>query len=189
MYANGQKSAPPVHNHPHDGERESKPPENAVPRNPHCRVLIVSRDEMLLRTREMIFGAYFQVSAVGRVTEAVAKLTSNYFDLVVLCHSLRESECERIADLAHKHAHPARILALKPITDFGDERPWADDEVGVDAGPYGLLLKAAQMLDFRIMSRAKPRAGELLGSAVREPFPPQMSDAPNFSRRVQRKRF
>ncbi len=128
--------------------------------NSQLTVLIVSRDEMLLRTRELIFGAYFRVASAGRPTEAVAQLKSTHFDLVVLCHSLRDDECELLADLAHHHARPGKTLALKPITaDFAGERPWADDEIGVDAGPYGLLLKAAQMLNFRISSKAKVRHG------------------------------
>lgn len=144
---------------------------------------------MLLKTREMIFGAYFEVTAAGRATEAIARLASTYFDLVVLCHSLTENECERIAGIAHKHAHPARILALKPLTDFGDEKAWADDEIGVDAGPYGLLLKAAEMLDFRILSRARPRAGELLGAPVQEPFPPKTSDVSICTQKTKKSRF
>ena len=127
---------------------------------------------MLLRTRELIFGAYFHVTGVGRPQEAVARLVSSHFDLVVLCHSLRDDESERIVKLAHEQAYSPKILALKPVTDFGDERAWADDEIGVDAGPYGLLLKAAQMLDFRILSRAKPRAGELLGASLQKATSP-----------------
>ena len=127
--------------------------------NSQLSVLIVSRDEMLLRTRELIFGAYFRVATAGRPTEAVPQLKSTHFDLVVLCHSLRDDEGKLLADLAHHHARPGKTLALKPITNFGDERPWADDEIGVDAGPYGLLLKAAQMLNFRISSKAKVRPG------------------------------
>ena len=42
--------------------------------NSHARVLIVSRDEMLLRTREMILGAFFQVERAGRFIEAKALL-------------------------------------------------------------------------------------------------------------------
>lgn len=132
--------------------------------NSQLNVLIVSRDEMLLRTRELIFGAYFRVATAGRPTEAVAHLKSTHFDLIVLCHSLRDDECELLANLTHHHAHPGRTLALKPITNLGDEKPWADGEIGVDAGPYGLLLKAAKMLNFQISSKAKvrpesPRAG------------------------------
>jgi len=125
--------------------------------NSRCTVLLVSRDDMLLRTREMIFGAYFHVEAVGRPNEAASRLKLIHFDLVVLCHSLREDECEHLAELAHHQEVPAKTLALRPMTDCGEDRHWADEEIGVDAGPYGLLKKAAQMLDFRISSRAKPR--------------------------------
>jgi hypothetical protein len=132
--------------------------------NSRLSVLIVGRDEMLLKTRAMIFGAYFQVASAGRPTEAEGRLKSTHFDLIVLCHSLREDECEHLADLAHHHAQPGKALALKPMSGLGDEKVWADDEIGVDAGPYGLLLKAAQMLNFRIHTRSKSR-GESLRSS------------------------
>jgi hypothetical protein len=165
------------------------PDMSVVQMNSQCRVLIVSRDEMLLKTRELIFGAYFQVTGVGRLTEAVAQLASTHFDLVVLCHSLRNDECERIAKLARDHAHPAKILALKPMTDYGEERAWADDEIGVDAGPYGLLLKAAQMLDFRILSRAKPRADEHLGTTLQGSIQAKKSPLSSCARRTQKRSF
>ena len=65
--------------------------------NSHARVLVVSRDEMLLRTREMILGAFFVVRGAGRFSEARTLLTNNRFDLIVICHSLTEDECERLA--------------------------------------------------------------------------------------------
>jgi hypothetical protein len=42
--------------------------------NSHARVLVVSRDEMLLRTREMILGTFFVVKGAGRFPEALAAL-------------------------------------------------------------------------------------------------------------------
>ena len=105
---------------------------------------------------------------------------------VAAVYEIRISD-DAIPEYASRHL--ARILALKPMTDFGDERAWADDEIGVDAGPYGLLLKAAQMLDFRILSRAKLRAGELLGAPVQEPFPPKTSDVSICSQKTKKRRF
>lgn len=124
---------------------------------PEIRVLIVSKDEMLLRTRELIIGAYFHATGVGRPSEAAAKLKAMRFDLIVLCHSLRSDESEVLADLAHRQQLPAKVLALGPRTEGIEKRPWADDQLGVDAGPFGLLLKSAEMVNFKIKS--KSRAG------------------------------
>jgi hypothetical protein len=122
---------------------------------PEIRVLIVSRDEMLLRTRELIIGAYFHATGVGRPSEAKAQLQAVHFDLLVVCHSLRSEEGEVLADLAHHQEPPAKVLALAPRTEGGERKPWAHDQIGVDAGSFGLLMKSADMVNFKIKNKAK----------------------------------
>jgi hypothetical protein len=123
---------------------------------PEIRVLIVSRDEMLLRTRELIIGAYFHATGVGRPSEAKAQLQAMRFDLIILCHSLREHECQILANLAHARRPRSKVLALAPRTDDTEIKPWADEQIGVDAGPFGLLMKSASMVNFTIKSKARP---------------------------------
>ena len=120
----------------------------------HARVLVVSRDEMLLRSREMILGAFFAVRGAGRFVEARSLLTSNSFDLIVLCHSLTADECERLASMARERAPRCQVLAMSS-TSGGSVKPWADKQLGVDAGPYGLLKKCAEMLGFVLKSKAR----------------------------------
>ena len=120
-----------------------------------ARVLIVSRDEALLRTREMLMGTYFNASRAGTPSEARTQLLTEHFDLLVLCHSLRSDEGEGLAAIAHHQEPPAKVLALRPQTDAGDPRPWADELLGVDAGPFGLLVTSAKILNFRIRSKAR----------------------------------
>jgi DNA-binding response OmpR family regulator len=122
--------------------------------NSHARILVVGRDEMLLRTREMILGAFFAVQGAGRFTEARALLTKDYFDLIVLCHSLTEDECERLAGMARDHTHRPLILAMS-ASSRGNIKPWADKQLGVDAGPYGLVKKCAEMVGFVLKSKAR----------------------------------
>jgi DNA-binding response OmpR family regulator len=122
--------------------------------NSHARVLVVSRDEMLLRTREMILGAFFAVQGAGRFNEARALLNTKDFDLVVLCHSLTYDECERLAMLAHEKIPRPLVLAMS-ASSRGGLKPWADKQLGVDAGPYGLLKKCAEMLGFVLKSKAR----------------------------------
>jgi len=122
--------------------------------NSHARVLVVSRDEMLLRSREMILGAFFAVRGAGRFVEARTLLTSNNFDLIVLCHSLTPDECERLAAMARDRAPRCQVLAMSP-TSRGTLKPWADKQLGVDAGPYGLVKKCAAMLGYVLKSKAR----------------------------------
>lgn len=122
--------------------------------NSHARVLVVSRDEMLLRTREMILGAFFDVHGAGRFSEARSLLTNDSFDLVVLCHSLTDDECERLAGMARGQNPRPLILGMSP-SSRGSVKPWADKQLGVDAGPYGLVKKCAEMLGFVLKSKAR----------------------------------
>ena len=120
----------------------------------HARVLIVSRDEMLLRTREMILGAFFHVEGAGRFSEAMTLLNHQKFDLIVVCHSLTSSESEQLAAFAHgQHPHP-QILAMS-ASSRANVKPWADKQLGVDAGPYGLVKKCAEMLGLVLKSKAR----------------------------------
>lgn len=122
--------------------------------NSHARVLVVSRDEMLLRSREMILGAFFAVRGAGRFVEARTLLASNNFDLIILCHSLTLDECERLAAMARERAPRCQVLAMS-ASSRGNMKPWADKQLGVDAGPYGLLKKCAEMLGFVMKSKAR----------------------------------
>jgi|ERR1700722_8465518 DNA-binding response OmpR family regulator len=122
--------------------------------NSHARVLVVSRDEMLLRTREMILGAFFIVRVAGRFSEAIALIQSGRFDLIVVCHSLTSDECEALADLAHGQTQRPLILAMS-ASSRADTKPWADKQLGVDAGPYALVKKCAEMLGYVLKSKAK----------------------------------
>ena len=123
--------------------------------NSHARVLVVSRDEMLLRSREMILGAFFAVRSAGRFSEARALLTSNSFDLIVLCHSLTVDECERLAAMARERMPRCQVLAMSPSLRETASKPWADKQLGVDAGPYGLLKKCAEMVGYVLKSKAR----------------------------------
>lgn len=122
--------------------------------NSHPRVLVVSRDEMLLRTREMILGAFFHVEGAGRFIEAKTLLDHQGFDLIVLCHSLTASECDQLVQLVHAITPRPQILAMSS-SSYASIKPWADKQLGVDAGPYGLVKKCAEMLGYVLKSKAR----------------------------------
>ena len=102
----------------------------------------------------MILGAFFRVEGAGRFTEAMALLSSKTFDLVVLCHSLTPSECEQLAMLARKQIPRVQVLAMG-ASSRASLKPWADKQLGVDAGPYGLVKKCAEMLGYVLKSKAR----------------------------------
>jgi DNA-binding response OmpR family regulator len=112
---------------------------------PH--VLIVSRDQMLLQSRALILGTYFQVEAAGRVPEAESAMAKISFDLVVLCSSLPDDEYLKMMDICRRQAPQPKILVSH--ADAGAyRRVRGDGAHTVDGGPYELLKKSAELIGY-----------------------------------------
>jgi DNA-binding response OmpR family regulator len=118
---------------------------------PH--VLVVSRDPMLLQTRQLILGAFFEVRSAGRIREAESLMSRYSFDLIILCYTLGESECQAMMNLVAEVKRRPMILVLSPMGRPPDE-PVADRAVMMEAGPYYLLKKSAEMLGVDIKAKA-----------------------------------
>jgi hypothetical protein len=116
-----------------------------------AQVLLIGKDEMLLRTRQLILGTFFQVEAAGRVSHAAGILADRHFDLVVLCYSLTQDECQKVIELIEKKNPSPQILTLCNATRLGI----ADvnrQEMNADGGPYALVKKCAAMLGVELKS-------------------------------------
>lgn len=118
---------------------------------PH--VLVVSRDPTLLHTRQLIIGAFFDVHCAGRVSEVEALMSRYSFDLVILCYTLRDSECRAVMDLTGDLKQPPRILLLTSMGRQCDD-VLAGQASMAEQGPYYLLKKCAEMLGVDIRARA-----------------------------------
>jgi hypothetical protein len=117
------------------------------------QVLVVSRDAMLLQTRQLILGAFFRTLSAGRLREVEALLSTNRVDLIILCYTLAEEECRHVIDLAMEQKTPPRILRLTPA-GFSSHEDLPSDSVLAEAGPYYLLKRSAELLGVDI--QAKP---------------------------------
>lgn len=114
-----------------------------------ARVLVVSRDQMLLQTRKLILGAFFEVEAAGRVPEAESMVAERPVDLIVLCYSLADDEYAKMVELAKRQDPRPKILTLSSaVNRMG--RSGADQDFMMENGPYALLKKTTEMLGFRI---------------------------------------
>src|SRR5579863_10408890 len=112
--------------------------------NPH--VLVVSRDPMLLKTRQLILGAFFEVQGAGRIREVESLLSRFRFDLIILCYTLSASECQQVEDLIADRTPRPKVLLLNPA-GFPPEESFLKRAVVVsEAGPYRLLRKTAELL-------------------------------------------
>lgn len=158
MSHTGQKIAQSTGYYPGTGRAASLP--NRFPRrlttgmNQGARVLVISRDPMLLQTRELILGAFFQVNGAGRIQEAEELIATYAFDLIVLCYSLSLSDCGRVAELVQNLNPRPRILNLR-ATGSPPSGPGSDAELMIEAGPYGLLKKSAEILGVDIRANGQ----------------------------------
>lgn len=120
----------------------------------NAKILVVSRDRMLLQTRQLILGAYFQVEAAVRLSEVGTLLAKHDFDIIVLCDTLSDTECLRIADLARgKDPRPALLSVVPP----GKRRSPAVEgrRLTCGGGPFQLLKECAETIGLDV--RSKPR--------------------------------
>lgn len=90
-----------------------------------ARILLVSSDESLLRTRQMLLEekGHEVVSALGFVS-SLEHCRAGGFDLFILGHSLSHSQKKRLVE-TFKRFCPAPIISLR-------RRPAYDDGCGAD---------------------------------------------------------
>ncbi len=117
------------------------------------RILVISRDMMALQTRKLMLGAYFDVSAAGRVLEAKLLLATRDFDLIVLCYTLSDDDCHKIMEIVRDVCPRAKFLVMTATGDSGGES--VHPQLSAEAGPFMLVRKAAEMLGFEFISKGR----------------------------------
>ena len=110
-----------------------------------AEVLVFSRDQLLLETRQLILKAFFHVRGAGTIGDTEALLAMHPFDLIILCSSLSEQECDRVFELAECQKPRPQILILSP-PGCNPPRFAADHVLMTESGPYQLLKRSAEIL-------------------------------------------
>lgn len=118
----------------------------------HSQILVVSRDQMLLQTRRLILGTYFEVEAAGRMSEAGSILSKRDFDLIVLCDTLTDTECKQIADMVSGHKPEPTLLSLQGPGNKGHE-PAVGRKLVCGGGPLQLLRECADVLGVSLQGK------------------------------------
>jgi DNA-binding response OmpR family regulator len=122
--------------------------------NSHSQILVVSRDQMLLQTRRLILGTYFEVEAAGRISEAGSILAKRDFDLIVLCDTLSDSECQQVAQMVRdQRPQPTLLSILGPGTKGHDRAVGRKLELA--GGPLQLLKECAEALGQDLRSKQR----------------------------------
>lgn len=79
---------------------------------PKPGILCVGHDPMLLQTRKWMLEGEFEVEIADTVPDALGILGSRSFDLILLCHSLNDHECNMICDAVFARTPDTRVLQL-----------------------------------------------------------------------------
>ncbi len=123
--------------------------------NEQKRILLVSRDLMVLQTRKLMLGAYFEVCAAARVLEAKIFMAERSFDLIVLCYTLTEDDCEKILNAARAHSPESKILMLTVPGQAAGHLPLESYFLPAEQGPFILVKKSAELLGFEFRSKGR----------------------------------
>jgi hypothetical protein len=119
------------------------------------RILLVSRDVVVLQTRKLMLGAYFEVCAAGRVLEAETLLSERKFDLIVLCYTLTDDDCGKVLDAARVYSSNARFLMLTVTGCARSHLPIHSSLLPAEEGPFILVKKSAELLGFEFRSKGR----------------------------------
>jgi DNA-binding response OmpR family regulator len=107
-----------------------------------ARILSVSYDELLLRTRHLILEreGYDVVSSLS-FDDSVEHCKRNDFDLLILGHSIQHSDKQQLVE-TFRHECPAPIISLRRL----DEPPVSGADYCIDPDPPELLKVVATVL-------------------------------------------
>lgn len=122
--------------------------------NTHSQILVVSRDQMLLQTRRLILGTYFEVEAAGRMSEAGSILSKHDFDLIVLCDTLSETECQQIARMVEDQRPKPTLLSLLGPGTREHERHIGRN-LALKGGPLQLVKECADVLGINLHGKQR----------------------------------
>jgi DNA-binding response OmpR family regulator len=111
-------------------------------RKPKARILSVSFDEPLLRTRHMLLEreGYDVVSALGLVA-SLKECQSGGFDLFILGHSIDYSDKKELVD-SFRRTCPAPIISLR----LTGEKPVEGADYHIDPDPKNILETVAEVV-------------------------------------------
>lgn len=120
--------------------------------NTSVQVLVVSRDPILLETRQLILKQHFRVEGAAKIQDAERLLLRNDCELIILCYTLNESECSRLLALAQSLNPSPKLLALSAggtsCIPEGVEQLWIND-----GGPSRLVERSAELLGIDLTAK------------------------------------
>jgi hypothetical protein len=108
-------------------------------------ILCFGHDEILLQTRRWMLEREFHVD-VAKDLENVSRLADERpIDLLILCHTLQEEECQQAISLVRTLAPKSRILAFAKLNGNPTCAGY-DERIDCLDGPHSLISQVIELL-------------------------------------------
>lgn len=110
-------------------------------------ILCLGEDPNLLGTRTMLLNSLgAEVKQATSIAEALEQVDGENFDLIVLCHSLKQSDAVAICDAFRERKAPPLILKITNSFGLEEERAQLLCDAIVDAQPVILTDCVRELL-------------------------------------------
>jgi DNA-binding NtrC family response regulator len=119
------------------------------------RLLCYGHDEMLLWTRQLILDREFFVEKCDTLAGLTEILARGPLDLVVMCQSVPDAECEQVLKMVRVASPEVKVLVLE-AGHSGSCSPHSDAAMDNMEGPRALLREIHTLLGSDSGSNAHP---------------------------------
>ncbi|MEO8737682.1 MAG: hypothetical protein ABI380_14230 [Edaphobacter sp.] len=111
------------------------------------KILLIGQDFRLLATRAAVLAKTHASIICCNAAEGLKILEGEAFDLVVLCHSLAETQATEVTDAVHRRWPGTRILMV--VSDVSIERLYKGIEFDATSSPdpNRLIRRTSELLE------------------------------------------
>jgi hypothetical protein len=110
-----------------------------------ARLLCYGHDEMLLYTRKLILDREFLTEKCDTLAGLAEILARGPLDLVLMCQSVPDAECEEVIELVRRASPDVKVLVLE-VGQAGSCSLHSDAALENVAGPSALLHEIYALL-------------------------------------------
>ena len=108
-------------------------------------LLCLSKNPELLAIRQRVLATRYDVVPIGNLGEMETLPSGSVFDLLVLCHTLPDYECEKAVRLARQRWPGIKVLAITAAS-FDRSEQDADLAVGALEGPLAMFSRISRLI-------------------------------------------
>ena len=109
-------------------------------------ILCIGEDLQLLETRAAVLRKVGAEVKWANSFDALRFAEPQACDLIVLCHTVKDADAERISALARRRRPPSLILQLTPLAACRHNRPGVFCDAIADATPDALIPTVSELL-------------------------------------------